>query len=198
MREQGTHWALGSLCSLPNIPAFPKSACAASLPCSVACFYPSSGTGTSMAVLLCPLHTPSLQPRSLHCTQQSLCTSASVTPGGNAQLQHPQGWNITLSCRAAQGALALQPWAWSQALLKELQFPGQVSGCPDPGLSSSGAAVPWLQPAVPQGVHPSRLLPHRLMPRQGELFNSDSSRNPKLVSIPVYLYFLIQSPWCQN
>ncbi|XP_058711707.1 mitochondrial carrier homolog 1 isoform X2 [Poecile atricapillus] len=62
----------------------------------------------------------------------------------------------------------------------------------------SGAAVPWLQPAVPQGARPSRLLPHRLTPRQGELINSDSSRNPKLVSISVYFYFLIQSPWCQN
>ncbi|XP_030329003.1 mitochondrial carrier homolog 1 isoform X2 [Strigops habroptila] len=44
----------------------------------------------------------------------------------------------------------------------------------------SGAAVPWLQPALPQSSHPSRLLPHRLTPGLGEAMNLESSRNPEL------------------
>lgn len=142
----------------------------------------------SCELLACALHTAESVP---------LC---SCHPWGKCPTPAPTGLGLHFVLQSSPGCsgLAALPWAWSQALLKQLQFPGQVSGCPDPRLSSSGAAVPWLQPAVPQGAHPSRLLPHQLMPRQGQLINLDSSRNPKLVSISVYFYFLIQSPWCQN
>lgn len=56
-------------------------------------------------------------------------------------------------------------------------------------LCSSGAAVPRLQPPLPQSARARRLLPHRLTPRQGQLTNLDSSRNPKLVSIYIFFFF---------
>lgn len=169
VREQGTCWALGSLCSFPKFPAFPKSACAASLLCSAP---------------------RAFSPRIAH---SRVCAPLQLSPLGEMpnSSTHRAGTSL---CPAEQPRM---PRPCSPAL-KQLQFPGQVSGCPDRGLSSSGPAVPWLQPPVPQGAHPGCLLPRGLTPRQGELINLDSSRNPKLVSISVYFYFLIQSPWCQN
>uniref|UniRef100_A0A8C3NVE7 Mitochondrial carrier homolog 1 n=1 Tax=Cyanoderma ruficeps TaxID=181631 RepID=A0A8C3NVE7_9PASS len=107
VREQGTRWALGSLCSFPKVSSIPQKClcCLFAVPCSLLLSLPFWHRYQCGSAAHC---TPvSFWP--VHCPQQSLCPSASVTPGGNAQLQHPQGWNLTLSCRATQGAQALQP-----------------------------------------------------------------------------------------
>lgn len=170
MREQGTHWALGSLCSFPKSPAFPKSACAASLLLlSLQLWHWYQHGSAALPTAHPELAACELLARALHTAESvPLCI---CHPWGKCPASaHPQGWDLTLCCRAAQGV------------------PGQVSGCPDPGLSSSGAAVPWLQPPVPQGLHPGRLLPRRLTPRQGELSTRTPQETPSLFR---YLYISI-------